>query len=53
MLGRADPTERGASAVSCCVNDVNGVFAWAGYNHVFTQRQFTSIAHYVSTDWVR
>ena len=34
------------------INDVNGVFGFAGYGHVMTQRKYSTIAHYVSADWV-
>ena len=37
----------------CCLNDVNGIGTWRGVHHVWHQREFSDIAHVVSTDWVR
>eukprot|EP01052_Picozoa_sp_SAG31_P043465 SAG31_NODE_7248_length_1744_cov_1.355623_1_plen_547_part_01 len=38
---------------SCCLNDVNGIGTWRGVHHVWHQREFSDIAHVVSSDWVR
>lgn len=53
IMGAMNGLQQKFPGQSCCLNDVNGIFSRHGVHHVLHQREFSSIAHVVSTDMVR